>query len=406
MKIIQINVVADRGSTGKICACIDAALNDGGYKSQVYYGRKSGAIKERRYHFGMEWEAALSKIVNRAGRLMYASSEIGTSRLIRRLRREKPDIVHLHCINGYCVDIYHLLRFLAIANFQTVVTHHAEFFYTANCGCSLDCSRFMENPGCGNCPKSKAATGAIFVDRSRISWLKMKDAFARFAPGKLIFTAVSPWVQQRSLLSPIVSDHQCIVVENGLDTTIFNNNGNRQDGRSLIPQCKDKLILHVTASFSDSPTSFKGGHYIVEMARRMPDVSFVVAASYSKIEGQLPENLYIHGRTKTQEELASLYRAADSTIITSRRETFSMVVAESLCCGTPVLGFKAGGPESIAIYPYCHFVEQGDIDSLVSALYSSFEKNFNRGKIAALAKDKFSAETMVENYLKIYSSFK
>lgn len=406
MKIIQINVVADRGSTGKICASIDAALNDAGYNSQVYYGRKSDAIKERRYQFGMEWEAAISKIANRAGRLMYASSEIGTLRLIRRLVHEKPDIVHLHCLNGYCVDIYRLLRFLAKANFHTVVTHHAEFFYTANCGHSLDCSRFMGSPGCGNCPKSRVATGALFGDRSRVSWQKMQDAFDCFAPGKLIFTAVSPWVQQRSLLSPIVSGRRCIVVENGLDTTIFNDNANRQDGRSLIPQCKNKLIFHVTASFSDSPSSFKGGHYIVEMARRMPEVSFVVAASYSKIEGQLPDNLYVHGRTKTQEELASLYRAADASIITSQRETFSMVVAESLCCGTPVLGFKAGGPESIAIYPYCHFVEQGDIDSLVSALYCSFKKHFDRGQIAAIAKEKFSTETMVDNYLKVYSSFK
>ncbi len=34
-----------------------------------------------------------------------------------------------------------------------------------------------------------------------------------------------------------------------------------------------------------------------------------------------------------------------------------MVTAESLCCGTPVVGFTAGGPESIAIDAFSNFVE-------------------------------------------------
>jgi glycosyltransferase involved in cell wall biosynthesis len=54
-----------------------------------------------------------------------------------------------------------------------------------------------------------------------------------------------------------------------------------------------------------------------------------------------------------------------------------MIVAESLCCGTPVVGFKAGGPESIAIDDYCVFVQFLDSISCsyfpsVSVLFTGF----------------------------------
>lgn len=41
-----------------------------------------------------------------------------------------------------------------------------------------------------------------------------------------------------------------------------------------------------------------------------------------------------------------------------------MMTTESLCCGTPVIEFKAGGPESIALESFSSFVEYGDIDVL------------------------------------------
>lgn len=407
MKIIQINVVADRGSTGKICACIDAALNDAGYNSQVYYGRKSDAIKERRYHFGLEWEAALSKIANRVGRMMYASSAIGTLRLLRHLRHEKPDIVHLHCINGYCVDIYKLLDFLADAKIKTVVTHHAEFFYTGNCGHSLDCNLFMKQDGCGDCPIPRTATGSLFLDRSNYAWNKMRNAFRKFDSDRLKFTAVSPWVAQRSQMSPVVSGYECQVVENGLDTSIFKIADDRTAARKMLPLKSQKIVLHVTASFSDSPLAFKGGGYVVELAKSMPEIAFIVVASYHEVNGVLPPNLYLLGRTRDQIELAALYNAADLTVITSQRETFSMVTAESLCCGTPVAGFKAGGPETIGISPYCRFIERGDnpLSELRKVVLEMLNNNYDSRQIAALAKEKFSTETMVDNYLKVYSSF-
>jgi len=403
MKIIQINVLADRGSTGKICQCIDRVLTADDHQSLLCYGRKSAASAERRFKFGREWEAATSKVANRLGRLMYASSPLSTRRLIAKIKAERPDVVHLHCVNGYCVDIYRLLRFLATEKIPTVVTHHAEFYYTGSCGYAVECQQFKQINGCRECPMQRSATGALWRDRSQVAWQRMHEAFSRFDHDRLVFTAVSPWAVERSQKSPIVDGYECHVVENGLDTEIFHAADKRTDGRRLIPGCRDKMVLHVTASFSDSPAAFKGGYTVIELAQLMPDVTFVIAASYSHVSGTLPPNVYLHGRTKDQQELAALYNAADTTVITSIRETFSMIVAESLCCGTPIVGFQAGGPESIAIQPYSEFIPRQDgVDRLRSTLSDMLNRQFDHAEISRHACAKFSTDAMAGKYIDIY----
>lgn len=400
MTILQVNVVFGQGSTGKIVADIDARLKAVGHRSLVCYGRKNGPSADGVYKFCTEAEAAVHKLANRAGALMYGGNALSTGRLIDIIRREKPDVVHLHCINGYCVNIYRLLAFLAKNNVPTVITHHAEFFYTGNCGHALDCLNFAH--GCGQCPAPRSATGALWSDRAATAWQRMCDAVQAFDRDKLIFTAVSSWVKERSQLSPIVAGYPCEVVENGLDTAVFRPTALSDEAKQRWPMNGRKTILHVTASFSDAPGSFKGGDHIVELARRMPDVNVVVVASHSSVEGQLPGNLLLWGRAKSQSELAALYSAADLTVIASKRETFSMIVAESLCCGTPLVGFKAGGPESIAIPGYTRFVDYGDTMALLNAVADFLSSDFDPTAIAAEAGRRYSKERMADSYMEVY----
>ena len=114
------------------------------------------------------------------------------------------------------------------------------------------------------------------------------------------------------------------------------------------------------------------------------------------------------GKIADKNILAALYSIAKLTIIVSKRETFNMPTAESLCCGTPVVGFKAGGPESIAIPEYSQFVKYGDIEALLCCVLSWIERKgsneyYDPDQIASRAQAKYSKELITQEYIKIYN---
>lgn len=92
------------------------------------------------------------------------------------------------------------------------------------------------------------------------------------------------------------------------------------------------------------------------------------------------------------------------TLLLSKRETFSMVTAESLCCGTLVVGFKAGGPESIALKEYSHFVEQGDVNAIVG--YIAKTPDYNAETLSLKATAEYSQDTMANIFYNLYHSSK
>ncbi len=128
-----------------------------------------------------------------------------------------------------------------------------------------------------------------------------------------------------------------IVINNGIDTENIFHKSNFDYIKSTLNLNDEKVILHVTASFADEDDNIKGEKYIIELANRLKDrnIKIIVIASSSK-KMNLPKNIICIGRITNQNELAAYYNLADLTIITSRKETFSMSVAESLACGTPV----------------------------------------------------------------------
>lgn len=403
MKLILINVVYNNGSTGKVVKDIHQSALSLGIDALAYYGRLNRIREKGVYKFCTEFEAAVQKIWNKAGGLMYGGSPFSTWRLISRIKKERPDIVHLHCINGYCVNIYKLLKFLAKNKIKTVVTNRAEFFYTGNCAYSLECNEFMKMPGCINCERSKDSTGSLFRKNSSKAWLKMYQAFQMFDKKNLIFTGVSPWVKTRLELSPITNKFISCAVENGLDTSIFKHRELPAYLKEKMPDNGQRNIIHVTAVFSDSKDAFKGGDKIIDLAKQLPDLNFIVVATHVNIKGVLPANITFIGRASSQEDLAALYSYADLTVITSKKETFSMIVAETLACGTPIVGFKAGGPETITIPEYSKFVEYGDMNALKEAIKEMLLRKFDKKEIVKEAFIKYDRNRMIKDYIRVYN---
>lgn len=397
MKVLQVNCVYRKGSTGKIVYDIHKELKKRGIDSVVCYGRGKNVKEDNVYKTCTELYSKVNQFIAKLTGVMYGGCFFSTRKLISIIKKEKPDVVHLHCINGYFVNIYRLINWLKKENIKTVLTLHAEFMYTANCGYAFECEKWKT--GCGNCERNKSEIGSFFFDNTHLSWEKMKKAFDGFE--NLSVISVSEWLMNRAKNSPIMADLEHQVVLNGVETQVFKLYEHQKiDTRSAFT---DKIVFHATPTFNDDPNYNKGGYYVIELAKEMKDVQFIVAGEYK--DGLIvPSNITLLGKVVNQTELSRCYSTSDVTLLTSKRETFSMVTAESLCCGTPVVGFRAGAPEQISILAYSEFVEYGNLLELKNALSKALSEDWDKARISREAKEKYDKQKMIDRYLMFYES--
>lgn len=399
MKVLQINNVYAFGSTGKLVRDIHDFLLMEGVDSYVAYGRhKVQKNTSKVFKYEIEIFAKFNALITRIFGIEYGHASFATAKLISKIKKVKPDVVHLHCLNGYCINVYKLLKFLKTENIPTVITQHAMFYYTGSCSHTYRCEQWIE--GCQVCPRKFFATKCLTRDVSKKAWLKMKDAITGFK--NITVTSVSDWLTEMSQLSSFYKTYKLKTVLNGLDTETFYKRTMENDYKTkkdLNLSLKDKIVLHVTPDFY-SP--IKGGKYVIDLAKRNPNIKFVVVGAKVAPKTALPNMLFLP-HTDCQSYLAELYSVADLTLLTSEYETFSMVSAESLACGTPVIGFKAGAPEKICIDYASEFADYGNVDRLNEVLIHWINK---KGEISKrLEKDAkllYRKEKMVAEYLEIY----
>lgn len=397
MKVMQINCVYNTGSTGKMMYDIHSELINSGIESVICYGRGLKTTEKGVYKTSSEFSAKLNNLISRFTGMPYSGSIPETFRLINIIKKEVPDIVHIHCINGFFVNIYQLINYLKKHKIPTVLTHHAEFMYTGNCGHAFGCDKWQT--GCGSCPSLKQATGSKFFDCTKSNFEKMRKAFDGFE--NFYSVAVSPWVKSRVEKSPVFADKSNIVILNGIDDVVFKPYDDAKDLREQLKIEEDKkIIIHVTASFNNKD---KGGTFIIDLAERLKNDAIILIIGNGVPLQNLPKNVIALGRVEDRVELARYYSLADLSVITGKRETFSMPVAESLCCGTPVIGFRAGGPESIALTEYSEFVEYGSVDKLFDCAAKWLNKKVALSGISESARECYSKTRMTQLYIELYT---
>lgn len=400
MKILQINSVYKVGSTGKIVDSIASELRGKGHEVFTCYGIGDSHYDDYSRKICHDMEHNLNALWARISGIPFGGFYLANQRFISTVKQYRPDVVHVHCVNSFTINIYQLLKYLAKHDIKTVVTLHAEFFHTGSCGHAFDCEKWKT--GCHHCDVYKREAASFFFDRSATAWKRMRDAFSGFKPENIAITAVSPWLVERAKQSPFLGKYRITFVPNGVNTQVFHY---RPNTGLLDREQYKKVVLYVAPYFNLDEKDLKGGRYLPIMAQKHPDYKFVVVASRTNGSiGQLPSNVQLWGRAKSQEELAQLYSEADATILFSKRETFSMVTAESLCCGTPVVGFKAGGPESIALAGYSWFVEYACIQDLSDAVNECLEKTIEPTNVSNLAIATYSQEKMATLYFDVYKS--
>ena len=390
MKILSINVSYGIGSTGKIVESLHNRFLELGHDSYVLVGRNTNVLSNNVVKLTSEIESKTWHFFSKFTGNLYCVCPISTNKIIKFIKNIKPDVVHLHCLNGFFVNIPKLMKFLKKENINTVLTNHAEFMYTGNCGYTMECNNWIGNK-CKNCKRVKEFNGKYSLNLTHRYYKKMFNSISSFKNLKV--TSVSPWldarVKQSEMFGKITAN--CFTVLNPV--TIKNLR------KENIFKNDTKNVLYVTADFSNPE---KGGFNLFELAKECEgsDIIFYVKSGRPVHQKFQFKNLIFIDDLNC--DLFSLYKSADCSLVLSQKETFSMVVAESLMCGTPIVGFKAGGPETIAINNYSDFVDYGDIEQLKDALLKMLNKKLDRDSIKDAARTKYSIETIANDYLNVY----
>lgn len=397
MKVLLIDVNCKNSSTGNIVYDLYTQINQNGNEAAICYGRGLIVKGKNIFKFGLDWETKIHALLSRITGFNGCFSFFSTRRLLRFIKRFDPDVVHIHELHAYFVNIKPLLSYLASRNIRVVHTLHSEYSYTGKCGHSVDCEKWKTE--CMNCPRLHAYVKSLFFDRSNYLFKQKKELFLKFQ--NLYLTAPSYWLCNR-IKESYLNRFPITLVHNGVDTTIFRPVDSTELRTELQIKPYERVFLALAPNLMSSS---KGGPFILELSEKMKDdaVRFImvgVDGATLHYEG----NLIICGRIYDKQELAKYYSLADAFIICSIRENFPTTCLEAQACGTPVFGFSTGGTaETLLTDEHESLVSYGSTDELVDKLRKVPSKTVESiATLRKLAVENISKEQSLKNYYSMY----
>lgn len=369
MRILMINVVCGIRSTGRICTDLAAALESQGNIVKIAYGREEVPEQYQKYAVRIGNDIAV-KLHGIKARLIDGcgfGSKQATEKFIRWVRDFNPDVIHLHNIHGYYINIEVLFKYLRGCGKRIIWTLHDCWAFTghsAYCDAVM-CERWVA--GCYNCPNLKEYPASL-VDRSKANWVKKKGLMNRI-PNLTIVTP-SEWLASLVRKS-FLAQYPITVINNGIDTSQFYPMENNT--REYYGIGDRFMLLGVSTSWSE----MKGYSDYLKLADLLGDRYQVVLVGLTKEQREgLPKKVIGIERTNSVNELAKLYSSADLFLNLSYCENYPTVNLEALACGTPVLTYRTGGsPESAG--KDAIIVDRGDVNAVAESIirYTSLGGN-------------------------------
>jgi len=399
MRILQINSRYEYASTGRATKELDDTLRKNGVESYVACAEwlpieKSDSIFKISSYFGRKLHALLSRITGKQGHFSF----FATKRLLKYISKIKPDIVHLLNLHANYINFPLLMKFLAKNKIPVVITTHDCWYFTGRCCLFLpnNCYRWLEE--CGNCPCKENGNKSWFFDTSKAMLKEKKELFSKL--DRLAVIGVSDWITKQAEKSFLGSySNICRCIYDWIDTKKFYPRGGV--GLKKYAETNNKFIVIFVAY---AITKEKGIFDILEVAKKLPSDIVIVLVGRVSNSISVPDNIKIIPSTNDTDELCEYYSSADVLLNLSHHETFGLVTAEALACGTPAVVYNITAcPELIG--DGCGYVcEMGDYDSVAKSILEIKErgKNSYSEKCIEYVKKNFDKEKNALKYLELY----
>lgn len=337
LRYVQLNSFYN-GSTGAIMRNLHKALTECGVDSYILWGRRHETINDHERcvatRVGYLSHGALVRLDDRMG----FHSKRDTARLLSLLDEIDPDVVHLHNVHGYWINIEMLFGWLSSHRCLVRWTLHDCWAFTGHCSHFdyVGCNRWKT--GCSQCPQKDGYPTSVLLDSSARNWKDKHRIFTSIPLKRMTLITPSHWLKGLVGQS-FLKDYPVEVRNNTVDTTVFK--PTPSDFRKRHGIGDRFMILGVASPWTER----KGLGDFARLACELDSEHYaIVLVGLTKKQIKLlPEVIVALERTSSPQELAAIYTAADVFFNPTREDNYPTVNLEAEACGTPVVTYDAGG---------------------------------------------------------------
>lgn len=358
MKVLIINSVCGIRSTGRIAADIAEEYMARGDECRIAYGRErvpaeySDIAVRIGSEAGVRANALAARIFDNEG----FGAVRATARFLDRASAYDPDLLWLHNLHGYYINVGMLFDWIKSRPAMEVRwTLHDCWAFTGHCAhfSYVGCEQWRS--ACIRCPQKKSYPKSLFADNCKRNFEKKRAAFC--GVNKMTLITPSEWLAGL-VRESFLGGYPIEVVNNRIDREAFVPTASDMRRKYGI---EDKIVvLGVASAWSER----KGLGDFVRLAGMLGDGYAVVIAGLTPSQAaKMPRGIIPITRTDSKKELAGIYTAADVFLNLTYEDNYPTVNLEAQACGTPCITYRTGGCAEMV--PPENAVEPGDLESVV-----------------------------------------
>lgn len=389
MRVLQINSVCGYGSTGNIVVDLYRELKAQGHECCIAYGRGTAPEDVETYRIGWNLDVYMHGIMSRLTDRHGFYSTHATRKFVAWMKQYDPDIIHLHNLHGYYINIEVLFNALQEMDKPVVWTLHDCWAFTGHCAHFDLCGCDKWKTHCEHCMQKKEYPASYVWDNSRGNYIRKKNAIGQI--DKLEVVTPSDWLK-KLVEQSFLKRYSVQVVKNGIDLSEFHPVYDKNMKQKYGLQGK-KIILGVASEWSKR----KGLQDFEKLADMIEDKYHIVLIGNITGKKIDKSNVTLIHRTENKAQLAAWYTEADVFFNPTYEDNYPTVNLEAQACGTPVITYNTGGSPEGIMSGGGYVIEQADLNAFIKQL-----KAMEKMKLVPKGCEEMSKEKMLECYMKIY----
>lgn len=312
----------------------------------------------------------------------------------------EADVVHYHLVHNFPFNLFFLPLLSKLK--ASVWTIHDPWIATGRCVYPLDCNLWKN--GCGVCP-DLTTPFSMEKDNSALNWQIKKMIFDQCDIDLIV---ASSYMKNLLLESPLLHNKNIHLIPFGLDLSLFKPEPHKNNNiRQMYNIKEDEIVI----AFRGTLSAFKGFDFVKKALKLLNVDKKICLLSVGETnllkEFENQYKIVELGWVFDDNQMISIYNAADIFLMPSEREAFGMMAMEAMACAKPIIVFQGTAlPETVAA-PDCGIaVDMGDVKALVQNLEELIMNPRKRAQIAdnALnyARKVYNKDRYVNDVIKVY----